>query len=126
MAAFLLVLITAPGDLAMCAGWKPTPEARMACCAAGAMCPMRAQKGSVAAARHVVTQQAADACCAAADRDNSPPASAFVLSGPVAVLPVGVGAVDLRPAWQPARRAFESPPPSPGVSRHLLLSVILI
>jgi hypothetical protein len=125
MAVVILVLTTAPGNLAMCAGWKPTPEARRACCAAGAMCPMRAHTDGTAA-RHAVSQWAADACCAAADRDDAPPASAFALAGPVAVLALAMAPIDSRPDWQRVVRAFESPPPSAAVSRHLLLSVILI
>jgi hypothetical protein len=126
IAVFLLVLATAPGNLAMCAGWKPTPEARMACCARGAICPMRAHRGATAAAHSAITQAAADACCAAADRSDATPSSAYVLAGPVAMLTAGLPALDFGPAWRPPSRASESPPPARTVRRHLLLSVILI
>jgi hypothetical protein len=126
IAVVFLVLATAPGNLAMCAGWKPTPEARMACCAAGAMCPMRAQSGGKAPSRHAITQAAADSCCAAADRSDAAPSSAYVLVGPAAVLTAVLPVLDFGPDWRPLSSAFESPPPGRTVPRHLLLSVILI
>jgi hypothetical protein len=126
IAVFFLVLATAPGNLAMCAGWKPAPEARMACCAAGTMCPMRAHGGATAASRHAITQAAADSCCAAGERRDVTPSSAYVLAGPVAVSAAVLPALDLGLDWRAPSRAFESPPPARTVRRHLLLSVILI
>jgi hypothetical protein len=126
LAVLFLVLATAPGNLAMCAGWKPTPEARMACCSGGTMCPMRAHGGATAASRHHITQAAADSCCAAAERRDAAPSSAYVLAAPMAVLAVVLPTLELRPDWHPSFRAFESPPLARTVARHLLLSVILI
>jgi hypothetical protein len=126
IAVLFLVLATAPGNLAMCAGWKSTPEARMACCAAGAMCPMRAHGAATAAPHRAITQAAADSCCAAAERSDATPSSAYVLAGPMAVSTAALPALDFGPAWRPSSRAFESPPPARTVARHLLLAVILI
>jgi hypothetical protein len=126
LAVLLLVLATAQGNVAMCAGWKPTPEARRACCAAGAICPMRPQSRATTVTRHAISQQAADACCAAAAGDDAPPAAAFALPVPVAIWAFVVWPADPRLDWLRAVRAVESPPSSSGVPRHLLLSVILI
>jgi hypothetical protein len=126
VAVFVLGLATAPGNLAMCAGWKPTPEARLACCARDGMCPMRAHGAATAASHHTITQASADSCCAAADRDGATPSSAYVLAGPVATPTAALPAFDLGPHWRAPLRAFESPPPARAVARHLLLSVILI
>src|SRR5262245_62287515 len=40
LAAMAAVLTLCVGNLAECAGWQPTPEARMECCANGTKCPM--------------------------------------------------------------------------------------
>ncbi len=40
LAALALTFGLMAGNAAICAGWMPTPEARMACCADGAECPM--------------------------------------------------------------------------------------
>ena len=90
------------------------------------MCPMRAHVGAAAVSHHGITQAAADACCAAAERSDAAPSSAYVLAAPIAILAAVLPTLDLRPNWHPSFRAFESPPPPPRVARHLLLSVILI
>ena len=107
-----------------CGGWKPAAEARMACCAKSAACPMRAHRAAPSPAAHV-SQAEADACCAAAETDEAPPLVAFALPALVAVLPA-LPAVVLSP---PAVRTYPpevSPPPRPAIARHLLLTVILI
>src|SRR4029450_5363447 len=70
--ALSLALIT--GNAALCAGWAATPEARMACCAEGAECPMPSGSHDSASDR-VLTQAQADACCAVSGRDRSSPSS---------------------------------------------------
>lgn len=125
IAAAVVGLSLALGGLGPCAGWQATPEMRMACCRDGSSCPMH-QKSSRQTAR-VVTQAAADACCAMSGQDDSTPsASVFV---PVVALGPVVSPVALVSA--PARtsadgRRFLVPRPASHVPKHVLHSVFLI
>jgi hypothetical protein len=115
------------GNLAVCAGWQATPEARMRCCMSGTSCPMHKSESRGSDSKRGITQVQADACCAAtSNRTQSSAASAtFVLSNvtalpaaPDAVVPVPVLALQ---EW----RALVPLPVSP-VPKHLLLSVLLV
>lgn len=128
VSAFVLMLALAAGQAGLCAGWTPTPESRMACCAEGGACPMHDDAAEGAAREAAVTQAEADSCCAASEQDESaptPPSS----GPPLVTLAVVVGPVgDLRSSPQP-RRAFSAgsvPIPASGVPKHLLLSVFLV
>ena len=126
--ALILALATAVGNLAVCGGWKATPQARMACCAEGVACPMRAHREATADAPVTISQQAADSCCASSERDDATLSTAYVLAAHAAVAVLPIPALSIPRTWQPPRLTgrFESPPPSRAVARHLLLSVILV
>jgi hypothetical protein len=127
LAVLLFALAATTGHLKLCDGWKPTPEARMACCAKGAICPMheRGKNGHQHGPRRV-TQSAADTCCAASSRDGAAPSAPFVLPS---LAFASAGWVGLEHAPSLVRHVFvrgaESPPLG-DVPRHLRLSVFLL
>src|SRR5688572_7546873 len=81
VAGALLALTLVAGNVALCAGWTMSAEARMTCCLNEAQCPMH-RKGSSRVHSHDVSQAQADACCAASDRDASQSGSPFSVSIP--------------------------------------------
>ena len=115
------------GPSGLCAGWEPTPEARMACCLDEATCPMHHKSSATGRAGDAVTQAQADSCCAASDGDDSAAsASAFVpvvSLGPVTSPISDAGSPP--DAWLDSRRDAV-PLPGSHVPKHLLLSVFLI
>jgi hypothetical protein len=113
---------------AVCAGWLPTPEARMACCSEGGECPMHKGNSHGAGSDRVVTQVEADNCCASSERENSnqsrPTFVAAVSSavlGTGIVMPATVPALVLSDGWRTA-----VPTPTGPIPRHVLLSVFLV
>jgi hypothetical protein len=126
LVAIAAVLTLCVGNLAVCAGWQATPEARMACCRNEATCPMHKSESHDSGSKHTVTQAQADNCCAGSERTHSTTTnSTFVLSGIVALAPVTMPVVTPNvPALQ-EWRAFV-PLPVPPVPKHLLLSVFLV
>jgi hypothetical protein len=126
-AAIAAVLTLLVGNVAICAGWQPTPEARMACCTSGMTCPMHATESRGIRSRRAFSQAQADSCCATTSTRTQPStstaafvlmnASAFVASAPVAA-----------PAVVPALHEWRAlvPLPASPVPRHLLLSVLLV
>jgi hypothetical protein len=123
LATLVLALVTAAGNLAPCAGWRTTPEARMACCTDDAACPMH--KDGAGAASRPLTQAAADSCCASPVGDDAAPTAAYVLSAIVDLAPVAPPARHSA-IWPLASARFDQPPPPRAVPRHLLLSVLLV
>jgi hypothetical protein len=127
-AALALAFGLVAGNAAICAGWLPTPEARMACCADGAECPMHKGESHNSASGRVLTQAQADSCCAAAEGQKSTESNAsFVTAiaaavpGVLVVLPATVPALVLSDAWRTS-----APIPIGPVPRHVLLSVFLV
>jgi hypothetical protein len=127
-AALALTFGLVAGNAAICAGWMPSPEARMACCADGAECPMHKGDSHGVGDHRVPTQSEADTCCAASERSNSSQSSPTFVSaitatvlGAGAVVPADVPALVLSDAW----RTSEPIPVAP-VPKHLLLSVFLV
>ena len=128
LSALALSLVLLGGNLAVCAGWAATPEARMACCVDGDTCPMHKGESHHSSEKRVISQDQADACCAASERQQSSqsaPSLIAVISnavlGPGVVLPLPVPALVASDAW----RTVEPVPIAP-VPRHLLLSVFLV
>ena len=126
LAALALTFGLTAGNAAICAGWMPTPEARMACCADGE-CQMD-EGDSHRPGSGGLTQAQADRCCASSERENSNQSSpAFVAAitaavlGVGTVLPANVPALVLTDAWRTS-----APLPVAPVPRHLLLSVFLV
>jgi hypothetical protein len=123
----VLSLALIGGNTAVCAGWAPTPEARMACCTDGA-CPMHQAGSHDSGSHHVVTQSQADACCAASEHEQSQsakptvvPAISAAILGAGVVLPASTSTLVLAGRWR-----TDTPVPIPPVARHVLLSVFLV
>src|SRR3954447_9528514 len=70
IAAVAAVLTLSLGNVAVCAGWHATPEARMACCQHDASCPTHKPESHRSGSTRHVTQTEADTCCAASERNN--------------------------------------------------------
>jgi hypothetical protein len=126
-AAVALTLGLMAGNAAICAGWLPTPEARMACCADGE-CPMHKGDSHRSGSERILTQAQADRCCASSERENSNqsnPSFATAITAAVlgagTVLPVSVPALVLSDAWRTS-----APLPVASVPKRLLLSVFLV
>ena len=128
-AALVLVLTIGNVGWAECAGWEPTPEARMACCSASGACPMHKAAERDTSPERVVTQAHADSCCAASDKDDSTPSAlafSISLSAALVASPIpAMGPVTAPPVPLDAWRAHV-PLPGGQVSKHLLLSIFLI
>ena len=127
LVAIATVLTLCAGNLVVCAGWRTTPEARMACCQDESMCPMHKSVAHGSATRHQLTQAQADTCCAAtSNRTHSSVASpTFVVSNPIA-LPAPADAVLQRPVLALQEWRATAPLRVSPVPKHLLLSVLLI
>jgi hypothetical protein len=128
LAAVALTFGLVAGNAVICAGWQPTAEARMACCADGVECPMHRGASHSSASRRLLTQLEADGCCASAEsqRSNlSQPAFVTALTaavlGEAVVLPANVPALVLSDAWRTS-----APIPIAPVPKHVLLSVFLL
>jgi hypothetical protein len=128
-AALVALLTLVVGNIAVCAGWQATPEARMACCMNGATCPMHksdSHKHS-SSTRVVISQAQADSCCAAAAqrRDSSAAGSTFATAGVIALAPLTVFTVPPIAFASQEWRALV-PLPLSSVAIHVLLSVFLV
>ena len=126
--ALALTLPLMAGNAAVCAGWMPSPEARLACCSEGGACPMHKGDSHGAGSTSVITQVQADNCCASSERENSSqPNPTFVAAisdavlGRGVVIPASVPALVLSDGWRPAAPTLVGPIP-----RHVLLSVFLV
>jgi hypothetical protein len=125
-AALIAVLALCAGNLAVCAGWQPTPEARMACCMDGMTCPTHMSEDHEHASRQGVSQAQADSCCAAAQRRDSTAAGAtFAASGVITLVPVAAFTAPVSALLSQQWRALV-PLPASSTPRHLLLSVLLV
>ena len=122
------MLALAASTPAVCQGWMPTPEARMACCTGDGPCPMHTSEDSdKPGAMRVIDQAEADRCCAASEHDESAPATApFALAVVFALVasPVPAQPPDVTSAAQVWRTLV--PIPRTSVPKHLLLSVLLV
>ena len=127
-AALALTFGLMAGNAVICAGWMPTAEARMACCAAGGECPMHKGDSHPSGSGRVLTQVQADSCCASAEGQSSNQSTpSFVAAitaavlGAGIVLPANVPALVLSDAWRTS-----APIPIAPVPKHVLLSVFLV
>jgi hypothetical protein len=121
----LLCLVLFAGNAAVCAGWTPSPEARMACCAEGNSCPMHKHESHDSAS---VTQLDADRCCAATEGHSSSSPSAQSSAPAISLAVLGEGI--LLPADVPQLAVehddWTSAPLPSSTPTHVLLSVFLI
>jgi hypothetical protein len=128
LAALAVTLGLMAGNAAVCAGWLPTAEARMACCADGTECPMHKGDSHRSGSARVLTQAQADSCCAPSERENSKQSNpSFVAAitasvlGAGTVLPANVPPLVLSDGWRTS-----GPMPVAPVPKHVLLSVFLV
>ena len=128
LAALALTFGLMAGNAAICAGWMPSPEARMACCAEGAECPMHKGDSDRSGSQRMLTQVQADSCCASAEGQRSNQSNpsfvtaiTAVVLGVAVVLPANVPALVLSDAWRTS-----APIPIGPVPKHVLLSVFLV
>ena len=127
LSAVVLCLGLVAGNAAVCAGWLATPEARMACCTGDGPCPMHKSDSDDQGAMRVISQAEADRCCASSERDESAPSSPpFVLG--VALAPLASPVPFVVPEIASAIAAWRTGVPisATHVSKHLLLSVLLV
>ena len=127
LAALLLMFALMAANAAICAGWMPTAEARMACCAGGE-CPMHKGDSHRSGPERVLTQAQADSCCASSESKNSnqsnPTFVAVITAavlGTANVLPADIPALVLSDGWRTSAPIRVAPVP-----KHVLLSVFLV
>lgn len=127
VATLLMALVLTTGDIALCAGWMATPEARMACCSEGGACAMHTPGAHHASSAAAVSQAEADRCCAASEPDDAAPTTSIFVS--TASLAVDQSALPfVLPAAAPRFVSWRgtAPPIASRLPRHLLLSVFLV
>ena len=125
--AIALSIALAAGQAAVCAGWMPTPEARMACCSDGS-CPMHKGDSHKSGSERALTQAQADSCCASSQDRNSnqsnptvAPAITAAVLGAGIVFPADVPALVLSDGWRTSVPRRVAPVP-----KHVLFSVFLV
>jgi hypothetical protein len=125
-AALLMSVTLMTSSMAVCAGWLPTPEARMDCCTNGDPCPMHESSNDNRHSTRVITQDEADRCCASSERGDAAPSTAA--SAAVPHLAIVVAPVPFTPFVDVIAHLPETAPPAllSHVPKHLLLSVILV
>src|SRR3954469_17565643 len=127
IAAFVAALALCAGNVAVCAGWQATPEARMAGCMDSTTCPMHKSDNQEHSSSRVVSQAQGDSCCAAAAerRDSAAAGSTFSASGLIALVPVAAFTVPVSALLSQVWRWLVTLPVS-STPKHLLLSVLLV
>jgi hypothetical protein len=127
VAAVAAVLTLLVGNIAVCAGWQATPEARMACCMNGTTCPMHKSDSHKPSSTRVVSQAQADSCCAAATQGRNSAAAGltFAASGVIALTRVTVFTAPASACASQEWRALV-PLPVSSTPKHVLLSVFLV
>ena len=125
--AVVAVLALCAGNVAVCAGWQVTPEARMACCMNGTTCPMHKSERHDHSSKGAFSQAQADTCCAASAqrRDSAAAGSMFASSGAITLMPAVLFTVPPKLPKAEEWRALVPLRVSP-VAKHLLLSVFLV
>lgn len=128
LAALAAILTLCVGNLAACAGWDATPEARMACCAGSDTCPMHHSASDEPGASSRVSQAQADTCCAISEgHESGTPTSTFATSASIALATSPLPA--LLPAYASTSERWRTLVPLPRrspIPKHLLLSVFVI
>ena len=127
LVAIAALLTLGGGNLAVCAGWQATPEARMACCRDQAACSMHKSESRHSVSNHPITQTQADNCCARSERPRSTTTNAPLIVSDIAALASATTLVVTLPNVPALQdwRALVPLPVSP-VPKHLLLSVLIV
>ena len=127
LVALAIAAFMTAGNVAVCAGWAATPEARMACCTDEDNCPMH-KGGDSSRSERVISQAQADACSAVSERqqsNQSTPTFVTVITSAVlgvgVVVPMTAPALVLSDGWRTL-----APIPIAPVPSHVLFSVFLV
>jgi hypothetical protein len=125
--ALLVAVALAGGNLAVCAGWMATPEARMACCSKSGACPMRDARAHPTTPAPAVSQADADRCCASSEPADAAPLATTILL-PLSLAAASTPLTFIAPPAIPLPGISRTLPPAPGsqLPKHLLLSVLLV
>jgi hypothetical protein len=126
LSVLLATLALTAGNSAVCAGWLPTAEARMACCSRAHPCPMHESDAHHGSSPDPIDQAHADSCCAASERheDGAPSSPLVLLPAAPAETPTALAVIP-EPATA-LRVSHAHAPPAPSLPRHLLLTVLLV
>jgi hypothetical protein len=122
--ALTCILALALNAITQCAGWHPSAEGRMACCADDA-CPMHKDDNVGHLAHAPMNQQDADRCCAASERPTPESSSAGHIPVSLVASPV-VASVETPAVWWTAARPANERAAPTRAARHVLLSVFLV
>jgi hypothetical protein len=122
----VLAFVLGVGNVAVCAGWQSSAQARMECCTQATSCPMPHGDGLSDAPQ--LNQSDADRCCASSERSDSTQQTstslAVVATPPreyITLPPPPAPRVAPRGEWQ-----LISPHPPLHVPTHVLLSVFVV
>jgi len=121
--ALTCILSLALNAITQCAGWNPSAEARMACCADDG-CPMHKDDNVGHATHAPMPQQDADRCCAAAERPTPDTSNASPVR--VSLVATRVLASEAPAVWWTASRPANACAAPTRAARHVLLSVFLL
>ncbi len=127
LAAIVAMLTVSVGNLAVCAGWQATPEARMACCMNAASCPMHKPELHRPGSKRILRQAQADSCCAASsDPTQSSVAGTMPVLTLATALPPRSDLVVAVPTLALQQWRALVPLPASPIPKHILLSVLLV
>jgi hypothetical protein len=128
LAALIMSVLLVAGAPVVCAGWLPTPEARMDCCTNGDPCPMHEPSRDHDGGNHVITQDEADRCCASSERQRGETAPSAAATASIPHPAIAVTPLPFTPSVVVTAHLPEVSPSAllPHVPTYLLLSVILV
>jgi hypothetical protein len=128
VSAVLLAVALCAGNTGLCAGWEPTPQARLTCCSDDDSCPMHPADAHGSGILQGRTQPQADTCCASSEQQPSAPSGAASVTvithavvDPWILVAAAVPALVLTDGWR-----IDAPAPRAAIPKHLLLSVFLV
>ena len=126
LSAIVLCLTLIAGNAAVCAGWAPTPEARMACCTEEQSCPMHQGDSGNSVSGRQLTQAQAERCCSSSERQQSNSSNPALIAAISTPFSGPVSGCRQRPGSSSVTAGEQSPIPKAAVPRHVLLSVFLV
>lgn len=123
----VLVAALIVGNLSVCAAWQPSPDSHRMDCHQPPSCPMHSSAAADQHANGAVPQDPANACCRASEPGRTDPATPlFSSASSISLDHTQLPDVALMFDARFAPRKVTERPPSHGVRRYLLLSVLLV